>query len=264
MLESRVVLDGPAARVYRVRCPGHERRFGAPEPVSRAAIVLPCSGVFRLRVDGRERVIDATTAYVQLPGDEQQFAHPAGGDVCTSIEVDPESAGDRLAAVANRPAPVTPRLALAHRLLLRRARAGADPVELTDLTESLIGEVLAMLDADPPAGSAGEHRLVESARELLTREPALALPELAAQVGTSPWRLSRLFHRLTGVTLHRYRTRLRVGVALDRLAEGADSLAALAGELGFADQAHLTRVMKDNTGLPPGRLRAMLSPWTAQ
>jgi AraC-like DNA-binding protein len=101
-------------------------------------------------------------------------------------------------------------------------------------------------------------RLVEDARELLSCEPDLALPELARLLGTSPWRLSRLFHRLTGVTLHRYRTRLRISAALDRLADGVGSLAGLATELGFADQAHLTRVVREGTGMPPGRLRTLL------
>jgi AraC-like DNA-binding protein len=262
-LDSRVLLDGPGVRVARVRCPGHELRFGEPEPVGRPSIVLPVRGVFRLRVDGAETVVDPALAYVQVPGREQQFAHPAGGDVCTSIDVGAEPAAAEVIAMAHRPVPIGPPLALAHRLLLGRARAGANRVELTDLTADLVAQVLAALGAGPgdggPPGTLDRHRrLVEDARELLSREPDLALPDLARLLGTSPWRLSRLFHRLTGVTLHRYRTRLRISAALDRLADGADSLAALATELGFADQAHLTRVVREGTGMPPGRLRTLL------
>jgi AraC-like DNA-binding protein len=39
-----------------------------------------------------------------------------------------------------------------------------------------------------------------------------------------------------------------------------DSLAALAAELGFADQAHLSRVVRQSTGLTPGRLRTLIGP----
>ncbi|WP_091202512.1 helix-turn-helix domain-containing protein [Micromonospora narathiwatensis] len=56
----------------------------------------------------------------------------------------------------------------------------------------------------------------------------------------------------------RYRNRLRVGRALDRLEEGVDSLAGLAAELGFADQAHLTRTVRAQLGHTPGQLRRLL------
>ena len=266
MLHSQVLLEARGLRVSQVHCPGHERRFGVPEPVTRPSIVLPVRGVFRLRVDGRETVVDPAQTYLQVPGQEQQFAHPAGGDVCTSIDVG-DPARPELAALANRPVPVAPSVTLAHRLLLGRARAGAAALELTDRAVDLVGEVFAEFGAAPvetgPARAlAAQRRLVEDARELLSCEPDLALPELAGLLDTSPWRLSRLFHRLAGVPLHRYRTRLRVSAAIDRLAGGAGSLAALATELGFADQAHLTRVVRDATGLPPGRLRALLAPGT--
>jgi AraC-like DNA-binding protein len=234
-----------------------------PEPVTRPSIVLPVRGVFRLRVDGRETVVDPALTYLQVPGQEQQFAHPAGGDLCTSIDVGDPTRPD-LDALANRPVPVAPSVTVAHRLLLGRARAGAAPLELTDRAAALVGEVFAgfgavPVDTGPARVLAVQRRLVEDARELLSCEPDLALPELARRLNTSPWRLSRLFHKLAGVPLHRYRTRLRVNAAIDRLAGGADSLAALAAELGFADQAHLTRVVRDSTGLPPGRLRALLA-----
>jgi AraC-like DNA-binding protein len=267
VLESRVLLESPVLRVARVFCPGHERRFGPVEPVTTATIVLPCRGVFRLRVNGRERVVDPATAYLQWPGDEEQFAHPAGGDVCTAIALGPASAArlaqEDLAGLAHRAAPVAPPLALAHRRLLSRARSGADRVELTDLATDLVAELLgALAISSVPAARAHarQRRLVEDARELLSCEPERALPDLAALLGTSPWWLSRVFHQVTGVTLHRYRTRLRVSAAMDRLAEGVDSLAGLAAELGFADQAHLSRVVRQCTGLPPGRLRELLAP----
>jgi AraC-like DNA-binding protein len=283
MLDIRVLLDGPVVTVARVRCSGQGHRFGAIEPVTRAAIVLPCRGVFRLRADGRERVVDPATAYLQWPGEEQQFAHPAGGDVCTAIGLgaDPLAVlaadgptGAVPPPVARDPVPVAPSQAVAHRLLIGRARAGADRVELGDLTAALIAELLPALGATRAAAWPGpaptgpalgrQRRLVEDARELLSCQPDRALPELAGLLGTSPWRLSRLFHRYTGITLHRYRIRLRVAAALDRLAGGVDSLAVLAAELGFADQAHLSRVVRQSTGLTPGRLRTLIGPGAAE
>lgn len=267
MRDSRVLVDGPTLRVARVFCPGYGRRFGPVEQVATATIVLPSRGVFRRRVNGHDRVVDPASAYLRWPGDEEQYAHPAGGDVCTAIVLGPDvgawSAGQDLAGLAHRLIRVAPPVALAHHRLLSRARSGADPVELTDLTAALVAELLAATGSPEggaaPAG-ARPHRLVEDARELLSCAPDLTLPELAAMLRTSPWWLSRMFRRVTGVTLHRYRTHLRVSAALDRLGDGAGSLAGLATELGFADQAHLSRVVRQCTGLPPGRLRALLAP----
>ncbi|WP_344292896.1 helix-turn-helix transcriptional regulator, partial [Streptomyces synnematoformans] len=83
---------------------------------------------------------------------------------------------------------------------------------------------------------------------------------LAAELGCSPHHLSRVFRAATGATLSRYRNRLRAARALERLAGGERDLGGLAAELGFADQAHMTHVVRAESGLPPGRLRALLAP----
>jgi AraC-like DNA-binding protein len=62
-----------------------------------------------------------------------------------------------------------------------------------------------------------------------------------------------------GVSLTRYRNRVRVGRALDRLAAGETSLAALAADLGFADQSHLSRTVRDQVGHTPAVLRRLLA-----
>jgi AraC-like DNA-binding protein len=53
--------------------------------------------------------------------------------------------------------------------------------------------------------------------------------------------------------------RLRVRAALERLAGGERQLARLAADLGFADQAHLTRAVRAETGATPSALRGALS-----
>jgi transcriptional regulator GlxA family with amidase domain len=53
--------------------------------------------------------------------------------------------------------------------------------------------------------------------------------------------------------------RLRVRLALERLGEGERCLARLAADLGFADQAHLSRVMRREVGAAPSHLRPRLS-----
>jgi AraC-like DNA-binding protein len=74
----------------------------------------------------------------------------------------------------------------------------------------------------------------------------------------SPFRLSRAFSREMGVPLTRYRNRVRVAQVLDRLEQGEDSLARLATDLGFADQAHLCRTTRQHLGQTRTALRHVL------
>lgn len=46
---------------------------------------------------------------------------------------------------------------------------------------------------------------------------------------------------------------------MDRLEAGEPSLAALAADLGFSDQAHLTRTVREQLGHTPTALRELLS-----
>ena len=60
------------------------------------------------------------------------------------------------------------------------------------------------------------------------------------------------------MSLTRYRNRVRVGRAMDRIENGDSGLAALAADLGFADQAHLTRTVREQLGHTPTALRRLL------
>lgn len=104
-----------------------------------------------------------------------------------------------------------------------------------------------------------EHRAVARAREVIRAGYGedLSLAGLAREAGLSPFHLVRVFERETGVTPHAYLTQVRVERARQRLA-GADRIADIAVECGFADQAHLTRLFKRQTGMTPGNFRKNL------
>ncbi|HEY1487424.1 MAG TPA: helix-turn-helix domain-containing protein [Micromonosporaceae bacterium] len=266
MLHRRRLLDSPTVGFMAVRCdgtpaehpPAHARRWSPEEPVTGPAVVLVRQGVFRLRSNGVASVADVTTGYVQRPGDIHQIAHPAGGDICTSIAVTADLA-DEIAD--GGPVDVTPAADLAHRRLLAWAKIATDPTDLCDLTTELL-TVLTPVDQQrtPPPGT---RAAIDDVRVALAGDLGLSLDDLAAIVGLSPWYLSRTFHRVIGATLSSYRRRLRVRAALNELADTDNqpvSLAALAVAYGFADQAHLTRAVHRETALPPGKLRTSLLP----
>lgn len=78
----------------------------------------------------------------------------------------------------------------------------------------------------------------------------LSMPELAERVGLSPQRLRALARRELGMPLTRWRVWMRLRRAAEALRDG-QSVAEAAVTAGFADQAHLTRWMREMMGLTP-------------
>lgn len=90
----------------------------------------------------------------------------------------------------------------------------------------------------------------------LVEQPGLALAAWARQHGLAAETLSRGFVRVFGVTPRRWRFEARARRALQGLqAMDSGSLAGLALDAGFADQAHLTHAVVALTGHPPGHWR---------
>jgi AraC-like DNA-binding protein len=109
---------------------------------------------------------------------------------------------------------------------------------------------------DPDAVLAGE---VVAA--LLAAGPDARVAAVAAAHGLSPRTLQRLFRRHVGVSPKAVLTRHRQQAAAERVATGEPpAWAELAQELGYADQAHLTRDFRSATGRPPGRYAAAAAP----
>ncbi|GAB3403713.1 helix-turn-helix domain-containing protein [Flindersiella endophytica] len=229
-----------------------------PEPLATQRLVFVRRGVFRLRLGGWDGVADPMLAYAGQPGDEHSIAHrPGVEDVCTVITL-----ADRYThsySDARGPIRTTARSWLAHRVLVARARNGAEEFELAERVAVLAADLLRQ-PPRPAAVDAAHRRLAHAARERLAADPAtLTLDALARDVGASRSHLSRVFRRVTGETLTRFRNRLRVRLALDRIEAGETDLARLAADLGFADHAHLTRTVRAETGVPPRGVRQLLS-----
>ncbi|MFI8962699.1 helix-turn-helix domain-containing protein [Streptomyces sp. NPDC053493] len=265
----RTVLRTEGLLLADVSCGDPPRGWTETRPASVFGFVLVRRGLVRGRVDGREEVLDPASVYVERPGSEQQFSHPCGADVYTEIVLAEPVLAGLLGGDPSVPQGLvftTPDVSLAHRVLLGRAQAG-DGFELAERVVTLAARLLARLapdrvEAGRPASAAARRRTVDDARTVLNDDPLRGLEEVSALVGCSPHHLSRVFATATGTSLTRYRNGLRVNRALERLAEGERDLAGLALELGFTDQAHMTHVVRDLAGLPPGRLRALLSSLT--
>ena len=105
-----------------------------------------------------------------------------------------------------------------------------------------------------------QRRLVDRARAYLDAHlsETTGLEKVAQDAGTSLYHLCRVFREQTGLTMHAYRTRQRLGYVLDRLVDGrAANLTELALDTGFASHSHLSRVFQKQMGVPPSTIRAM-------
>jgi AraC-like DNA-binding protein len=268
----------PQFSITAVTCHDDHTSWSDAQARDDLRVVLVRRGSFRREADGVRADLGPTLAYVGVPGEEERFAHPSGGDVCTCITLAPSLwrglAGDRPPTAAS-PVYVDARLDLAHRGMLAAAREGDIDFGATEGMLDLIGPVVTRAVTGPtPAGTpatARDRAVVAEARRLVDEghPAAAALFPLAALVGVSPYRLSRAFTRELGVSLTRYRNRVRVSAALDRLEAGETRLGALAADLGFADQSHLTRTIRDHLGTTPTALRRAVArpchaPATAQ
>ena len=90
----------------------------------------------------------------------------------------------------------------------------------------------------------------------LGSDPDLLIGDWAECVGLDPASVSRGFGRAYGVSPKRFRLEAKARHAVRRLPYWQGSLAALAAELGFADQAHMSRAVAAMTGHAPARFRA--------
>ena len=268
MLSATTVLSRDGVEIADVACT-HGPGRGAPgECKGRHAFVFVRRGCFVRSADGKEALLDPTLVFCTTPGAEERYDHPHGhGDDCTTLGIEPELVeclwgGDR--DLPSRPLPNAPDTDLEHRLLLAAAARGADEHELVERAVTLAARLLE--GADPqrvasgrPSTARARRALADGVREALAADIERSLPALAADLAVSPHHLSRVFREVTGHTVSRHRMRLRARAALERMAGGDGDLARIAAELGFADQSHLNRVLRSETGSVPSALRRALA-----
>jgi AraC family transcriptional regulator len=87
-------------------------------------------------------------------------------------------------------------------------------------------------------------------------ESGLSVSGIARAVHMSPFHFARLFKQSTGKSPYRYVVQARAKRAKDMLKSGKFSIIEIAYRLGFADQSHMTRQLKDVLGATPKMLQA--------
>lgn len=100
-------------------------------------------------------------------------------------------------------------------------------------------------------------RLVEQACQFirLHLQDPLTLAQISAVVSLSESHLIRLFHAQLGITPMAYVWRERVAASIELLKYSGLPLGAIAEQCGFQNSYHLSRRVKQATGLTPTQLR---------
>ena len=259
-------------RLYDVTCRAKESAPAEEEHTLTTQVILPLRGCFEVYRGRDVTVADPVSAVIFRAGDDHRIGHPApDGDDCVVFALPPESAEDAvgsngIAGIAGIAGLVEPDV----RSRLHGARAalrdGAiDPLEAEEEGLDLLRSILRGLPRDDGSGRGAlgrtQRSTVERTRALLASRPAerWRLDQIAREVFISPWHLARLFRTATGESISRYLLRLRLSVALDRLAGGERDLAALSLELGFAHHSHFSARFRAIFGVTPSAFRSSLT-----
>ena len=128
------------------------------------------------------------------------------------------------------------------------------------LASALLIAVASQIDPRlPEAGKLdAQHRRIQEAIVFIEANFAsrMTREEVARVAGLSPFHFSRLFHALVGLTSHQYLLRCRLRNAQELLSTSEErSVADIAAEAGFADQAHFARHFRRAFGNSPQEFR---------
>lgn len=123
----------------------------------------------------------------------------------------------------------------------------------TDDVEERVRLLAAFLIADLPGPDPLAAQLALVVEEIMRRPDIVRVAQVADLAGVGVRHLQRLFAGYVGASPKWVIDRRRLQTAAARGAEGPDlDWSAVASELGFADQAHLTRAFAAAVGRPPG------------
>jgi AraC-like DNA-binding protein len=131
----------------------------------------------------------------------------------------------------------------------------SDPDAIARLAERGVTEASRVLETVAEPLESAENDWPDRLARDLVLDANLNLGLWAATQGLAPATVSRGFRAAFGVSPRRFRLEARARAAIEKLVVGQEPLAAIAADVGFADQSHLTRAVAALTGRSPTQLR---------
>lgn len=216
-------------------------------------------GAIRYDLDGHTRGADPSMASI-LPPHVVHDGRPATADGFRNrvVYLEPDVLGEALVGQAvDRPVIPDPSLRRQVSLLNDALECRDDLLE----AETRLAFVAERIRASFGTPTRGSRTLRAGRRELADELPAyldahvfetVTMAEAARLIETPATQLARAFVAAFRIAPHTYLLGRRLDAARDRIL-GGQPLADVAAELGFVDQAHLTRRFKQFLGTTPGR-----------
>jgi AraC family transcriptional regulator len=278
----RTLYDSPLLSVRDYHCRACRGGPTAEEHSCSNNIVLLRHGAFSKHFGRRSIVADVNQAVFFSAESTYRVSHPADcGDRGTVFEVSPRLLNDIIHELdpsiedhPNQPfpfvnGPCDSSVFWRHRELAQRLETAKtdplDPLWADVATLQIVADVLEA--AYSRYGAGRKRRRLETDADHAERVEAvkthfasrlserITLDRIARLVHASPFHLSRIFQQRTGIPIHRYLLRLRLRVSLEKLADGAEDLTALALELGFSSHSHFTDTFRREFGCSPSSIR---------
>jgi len=282
LLTFRTLHESPLVKVQDYVCRAGEGGPGPEESHEQNTIVLMRHGAFCKHFGPRAVTADVNQAIFFSKGSTVRVSHPGEcGDRGTVFTVAPRILNDIVReldpSVDEHPdhpfpfvtGPCDSATFLRHRELVQRLEAQevapleplwADVTALqlsADILEAAYAHSGVRSKPRKPVTKLDHADRAEAAKVYLARRlgERITLDDVAREVHTSPFHFTRIFQQRVGVPIHRYLTRLRLRAALEKLAEGAEDLTALALELGFSSHSHFADAFRKEFGKTPSEVR---------
>jgi len=286
----QILYDSPALTVADIQWHAHEARPTSEFQSPRAEITFQRRGLFHKRCGGREVACDPNTLLFIEAEQPYRLTHPIPGPcACTALLVPRDvlagsglpqqpPAGDAPARLFDfEDCPSTLGFTRTQEVLLAlaRRRDPADGLRIEELGLTLVRAAVTRglrfqrgrFRGNRAATERAHRDWVQAVKSLLTQRfgARMSLMDLAKAVHCAPAHLCWVFRQQTGMSIHRYRTNLRLRAALAELADGQTNLARLAAELGFSSHSHFATVFRREMGFSPSQMaRRERAEWAAR
>jgi AraC-like DNA-binding protein len=132
-----------------------------------------------------------------------------------------------------------------------------DPDAIVRLLEIGDSETAAQLVLTTEIGETGFRDWPDELAASLAQNASINLSCWSEAKGIPPWHLSRCFATVFGISPSAFRARARTHQAWRAIRTADTPLSAIAAHYGFADQAHMTRSVKNLTGTCPSSWRSI-------
>jgi AraC-like DNA-binding protein len=125
----------------------------------------------------------------------------------------------------------------------------ADPDFVIRIAEKNKAEAAELLLSTATVQQTGFADWPDELAAALMENPSLSLSLWGANRGLTPWAISRGFMQVFGLSPSAFRARTRARHAWKAIETSGEPLSQIAAHLGFADQSHMTRSVKQLTGV---------------